>query len=188
MNSKINKGDYGYLNRKKIRQILYTLIFMLLVAVFFFTGYIRYNSTKTVFTVFAVLAVLPAAKQAVVYIVLFPYKSVDKEKFFAIEKLARENKIVLVADLVLTTEQMISNLDMVCIKGGHIVAYVSNAKTDISYTTKYVKEFVSLKYKVNAIKIYTEFDKYQKAVKEMTSLEESKYDEEMGNLIISYSV
>lgn len=185
---RVNKGEFGYLRYKKIFQLTLTLIFMIMVAVFFFTGYIRYNSTKTIFTVFAVLSVLPAAKQAVIYMVLIPYKGVTQSDYNEISEIVSDTDIFLVCDMVLTAQEKVSNVDMACVKGGNIVCYITNKKTDKSYTDKYIKGFISPKYKVNSIKSFTDISKFKNAVRELNNVTPSKYDEETSRLLLSYSV
>lgn len=185
---KINKGEPGYLNYKKVFLLTTVLIFVVIVAVFFFTGYIRYKSTKTIFTVLAVLMVLPAAKQFVIYAVIAPYKSVGIEIYNRIYELAKENEVCIVSDMVITNQERVSNIDIICIKGGRILGYFSNKKTDNNFITEYLKDIISPNYKVNQVKMYDDVDKYEKAIKDLLTIESNKYDKAIAGFILTQSV
>lgn len=188
MKQKTAKGEYGYLDERKIRQLLSTLFFMLIVAVMFFTGYIRYHHTKSIFTVLAVVSVLPAAKQAVIYIVLFPFRSPNRERYLQIKEIADTCGIRLISDLVLTAQEAVSGVDFICIKEGHLLCYLSDRNTKTDYVEKYIRDIVSPKYHVNAVKSFRDFDKYKKAVKALKDGEAGRYDRETAALILSYCV
>ena len=73
---KINKCDRGYIEAKKKRSILLTLLMALLGIVVFLVGFfLNEMSNRNIFTVAAILFVLPGAKFLVGFIVVFPYRS-----------------------------------------------------------------------------------------------------------------
>ena len=53
MKNKLQKGDYGYLNKAKLRELIISFVLILMVLIIFYTGYIKYKNTKNIFTVFA---------------------------------------------------------------------------------------------------------------------------------------
>lgn len=185
---KIEKGEKGYLNYRKLILLLSVFILVVSVAVFFFTGYIRYKSTKSIFTVLAVLMVLPAAKQFVMYAVIAPYKSVSLEMYNLINEITIKGNIHLIADMVITSQEKVTNIDLICIKGARITGYAPHKKVDINFITKHLKDVISPNYKINQVKIYTDFDKYKKSIEEMTNIEEYKYDKDIANLILTQCV
>lgn len=186
--NKINKGEKGYLNYRKIALLLSVLGCLAGVALFFFTGYIRYNSTKTIFTVLAVLMVLPAAKQFVIYAVMAPYKSVDFDKYDTIDKIISDTNVHMISDLVITSPERVVNVDLICVKGGRIIGYASHKKADTSYVSEHLKKVINPQYKVNQMKVVNEFDKYINYIDELKLVEESKYDEDITKLILSQCV
>ena len=185
---RINKGEKGYLNYRKLVLLLSVLVLVVSVGVFFFTGYIKYKSTKSVFTVLAILMVLPAAKQFVIYAVVAPYKSVAFDMYDSIKEIISDNNIYMIADLVVTAQEKVTNIDFICVKGDRIVGYAPHKKVDISFITKHLKDVISPNYKVNQVKMYTDFDKYKKAVEELKDVEEYKYDKDIANLILTQCV
>ena len=185
---KIQKGEKGYLNYRKLVLLLTVLVLIISVAIFFFTGYIRYKSTKTIFTVLAVLMVLPAAKQFVMYAVIAPYKSADFEMYDSIKAITDSNNVKIIADLVITTQEKVTNIDCICVKGAKIIGYAPHKKVDIEFISKNLKDVISPHYKVNQVKFYTEPDKFKQAVENMKTVEEYKYDEDIANLILTQCV
>lgn len=184
----IQKGEKGYLNHRKLVLLLTVLILIISVAVFFFTGYIRYKSTKTIFTVLAVLMVLPAAKQFVMYAVIAPYKSVDFELYECIKSIADNSNAQMIAELVITTQEKVTNIDYICVKGAKIIGYAPHKKVDVEFISKNLKNVISPNYKVNQIKFYTEPDKFKHAVENLKDVEVYKYDEDIAKLILTQCV
>lgn len=77
MNKK--RGEYGYIAARKKKTLLGTIIIALIgVAIFLVGLFLNKMSNRNLFTIIAVLAVLPAAKQLVAFIVLFPFKTTQK--------------------------------------------------------------------------------------------------------------
>ncbi len=185
---RVKKGDKGYLNNRKIFYLMLVLAFVILAAVFFFTGYVRFNTTKTVFTVMAVLMVLPAAKQFVIYIVIAPYKSVDEIIYNRIKDIINENDICMIADMVITSQEKITNIDIICVKGGRVIGYAPNKKVDINYISKYLMDLISKYYKINQVKIYADVIKYEKAIEELKTIDANKYDMDVARFILTQSV
>ena len=80
MNKK--RGEYGYIAARKKKTLLGTIIIALIgVAIFLVGLFLNKMSNRNLFTIIAVLAVLPAAKQLVAFIVLFPFKTTQKERY-----------------------------------------------------------------------------------------------------------
>ena len=83
---KKTKGEYGYITKTKKYDIIKMLIYMAIALAIFVTGLILNNmSYSNVFTIIAILFVLPWAKILVEFIVMFPYKTPEKEDFKQVE-------------------------------------------------------------------------------------------------------
>ena len=184
----LEKGTKGYIEKRRVRQLIYTLLAMIMVAVFFFTGYIRYKSTKTIFTVFAVLAVLPAAKYLSIYFITARYHSCDFDTYDRVNDAVRNINGVLICDLILTNEEKNSNIDLAVIKGNRILGYIKDKKTDKKYAADYIKTIVSKSYKISSVTIFSDEKKYLSAVNNLATTETSKYDENIAELMLSYSI
>lgn len=148
---KPQKGEYGYLGRKKKEAVLHTFL-MVAVGLGIFALGLLLNKMEVanIFTVFAFLFVLPAAKAFVNIVVLFPYKQsteIECEKLFAY---AKENDKVLV-DVVFTSSERVMHLDCIYITEHQIIGYTSREKDDLTKIEEYFKkelEIRQMSYKV----------------------------------------
>lgn len=184
----LEKGTKGYIEKRRVRQLVYTLLAFIVVAIFFFTGYIRYNSTKTIFTVFAVLSVLPAAKYLSIYIITARYHSCDGTIYDNAKAIANKVGAILISDIILTNETKNSNADLITVKGNKIICYITDSKTDKKYAADYIKKIISPEYKVLAVTVFADEKKYYSAINELKDIDASKYDEYIAALILSYSI
>jgi len=177
-NKKPEKGHFGYINHyKKIKGII-GFLSLAMVFVIYFTGIIIYHSNKTIFTVMAAVATLPAAKFLIAYIIAFPYKSAEKSIYdslisgcknsgwLAIDsdepscesnaEYIKDDKAVLLADMIFTYDKYIMYVDYIIINRGHVFAYSSHKKTDKKYAEGYIKKILDNFCNYKSYKFYTE--------------------------------
>ena len=101
-------------------------------------------------TMLAILMVLPATKYFVGFIVVFPYKSVSRERYEHIKSLISDNTI-LFTDMVFTSSDKVMNLDFMIITDNQLIGLLGKKKQDIKYMENYLKETLT----VNKIEGYT---------------------------------
>lgn len=126
---KPDKGEFGYLNYHKKRQLILSALSMVMVAIICLTGIILYHSQKTIFAVMAALAALPAAKLLVGYIVIMPYTSISeqvKEKLNIVRGDNAYDKIIY--DVVLSSKDKAMCAGVVFIKNGKVFGYTDHYK------------------------------------------------------------
>ena len=75
---KIQKGDAGYLRRRKRLLILEAVVSFGLVAALVIAGYVTTNTKLNLLTVVAVLGCLPASRILVNLIMVMPHDSIDE--------------------------------------------------------------------------------------------------------------
>lgn len=140
MKLEIEKGSFGYIKRKKKRQILLVFLMLFIAAAMFITGLFLHKFDKSnLCTMLAILMVLPMAKFFVIYVVLFPYKSVKKERYDAVrEKLSEET--ILMTDMVITSSDISMNLDFIIITDNQVLGLTGKKKQDIKYIGDYLKK------------------------------------------------
>ena len=90
--------------------------------------------------------------------------------------------------MILTNEEKNSNIDLAVIKGNRIVCYIKDKKTDKKYAADYIKTIVSKSYKISSVTIFSDEKKYLSAVNNLATTETSKYDENIAELMLSYSI
>lgn len=181
---KKEKGEYGYLNYKKIYQLILTLICLLLVFAVMTGGYLYYKTLSNVFTVMAVVIVIPAAKFGVGYIVLIPYKSPEKERYDELQP----HDYRLLSELVITSEERIMSLDFAAVKDKRAYCFVTNKKTAINETEKYLKKILNSEFNGVAVKLFTDYNKYKSELEKLKSLQEDVKDKRIAELLCIYSM
>lgn len=140
MKLEIEKGSFGYIRKKKRRQILLVFLMLFIAAVMFITGLFLHKFDKSnLCTMLAILMVLPMAKFFVIYVVLFPYKSVSRERYDAVSEKVAEDAI-LMTDMVITSSDISMNLDFIIITDNRILGLTGKKKQDIKYIEDYLKK------------------------------------------------
>lgn len=134
------RGSFEYIKKKKIKHMGMILLLLLIGVIIFTVGlFIHKFDRANICTVAAILMVLPAAKHLVTFIVLFPYKSVSKERYDKVTELAGDNAVVM-ADMVITSPDKVMDLDFVIITDNQMLALVGKKGQDAKYIEKYLKE------------------------------------------------
>ncbi|MBQ3584178.1 MAG: hypothetical protein IJA27_05655 [Lachnospiraceae bacterium] len=182
---KIKKGDYGYLQKNKLIQLIISLVLMIMVLVIFYTGYVKYGNNKNTFTVFAVVSVIPAAKFMVTYIVMMPYKSLSLEKFESINSF---QNVKLLYDLLITSTEKVIHINIAAIRDNSVYLLVENEKYEKNYVEKYIRSFLEKECKVTAVRMFRNMKEYKKAVSALEQNEAGKYDKRICELMTIFSM
>lgn len=153
---KIVKGKAGYIKSQKKKRMIFTVLLFALSAAVFFTGYLTTHTRNNLLTIVAVLGCLPAARQAVSWIVLLPYQTIEKEKEQKLEEAAP--LLVKAYDMVLTSREKVMPVDVMVISNHLVCGYVSRTKTDPSYTEAYIRRTLKENlYEKITVKIFTDY-------------------------------
>ncbi len=143
---KIQKGEFGYLKNKKVRQTLY-LLALLLVAVAIFILGLALNKwqVRNIFTIVAILMILPITRVFVSLVILIPYKNITDEDKNVIEGLKRENDD-LFYNLVFTSSEHVMHLDALLVTGHQAVGLFRDKKGKREKTEEYFKKEFSARH------------------------------------------
>lgn len=165
MKFEIEKGSFGYIKRKKKRQILLVFLMLFIAAVMFITGLFLHKFDKSnLCTMLAILMVLPMAKFFVIYVVMFPYKSVSRERYDAVrEMLSGEEE--LMTDMVITSPDISMNLDFIIITDNQVLGLTGKKKQDIKYIEDYLKKTLeSNKIDGFTVKIFDDEKQFERCI------------------------
>lgn len=182
---KIEKGDIGYININKITQLIITLFLLVMVVIIYYTGIVKYHDTKNIFTVLAAVSAIPTAKFAVAYIVMIPYHSASREKY---EILIRYSNVIILSDMLLSSTDKIIHVEFAGIRDNAVFCYIPNKKYDKVNCEKYIKSFLEKECKVSSVKVYQDFDKFEKAISSLDKNEPGKYDKRIQELMLVFSM
>lgn len=132
-----DKGDFGYLNNHKKKQLIAASVSMLMVVIICVTGIILYHSQKTIFAVMAALAALPAAKLLVGYLVIMPYNSTGEAVREKLEAVRGDNAYDrILYDVVLSSKDKAMCAGVIFIKNGKILGYTDHYKKILQKNAK----------------------------------------------------
>ncbi len=178
----VEKGCAGYINRRKKNAFIGVLCMVIIGITVFIVGLFLNNmSNRNIFTVAAVLFVLPGAKYLVRFIVMFPYHSVDEERYNKIKEYL-DDRMELYTDLVITSSEKVMFLDFIVIGNNQVVGLIGE-RQDLSYIRKYLGTGVlnwGDDYKVKIV------DSEKVFINELKSIEPADVDEEEENNVKSY--
>lgn len=175
---KKKKGEYGYIAKSKRIDVIKMIIYVgIALAIFVLGLFLNKMSYQNIFTMVAILFVLPWARVLVEFIVFFPYKTPEKEKYDKVEKAIGEDT-VLASDMVITSTEKSMGLDFLVMGNGYVIGVIMNQKQDVDEIQNYLRKGVnnwSDKYRV---KIYGKYDEFLKDVKEAKGKEISEKERE----------
>ncbi len=160
----IPKGTYGYINQRKKRHLIYTILEFLLVFAIFFLGIAITKTKNSIFSVAAVLTTLPATKMAISYIILINKKSPDSSVYQQLCTITDTS--CFLSDLIFSSPEKLMSVDFLIASQGKVFLLVTNSKTDIKKTSDYVKALVQKDYHCKSFQIYTDENKFIANVKD----------------------
>lgn len=185
MKNKLQKGDYGYLNKAKLRELIISFVLILMVLIIFYTGYIKYKNTKNIFTVFAAVSVIPTARFLVSYIVMAPHKVIDRKSY---EYLNQCKDITLLYDLLVSSKEKILHLEVVAVKDNSIYVYTKNHKKTKAEIEKFIRLMFEKQCRLSAVKSFDNLESYRNAVNSLSGNESGRYDDRIKELLLIYSM
>lgn len=181
----IHKGDRGYIDRHKMIQLLTALGLLVIVVIIYYTGIIKYHNTKNIFTVMAAVSAIPAAKFAVSYIVMIPYQSSSKEQYERLQKCVNAK---ILSDMLLSSPDKIIHVEFAGIRDNAVYCFISNQKYEKVDCEKYIRSFLETECKISAVRVFQEFDKFERAISALDKNEAGRYDKRIAELMLVYSM
>lgn len=186
MKQKFEKGDCGYINQHKVTQLFITLISLIMVAIIFYTGVLRYHNTKSIFTVIAAVAAIPTAKIAVSYLVMMKHKSCDRQLYEKVLELAPDSLVV--ADLLISSTEKILPMQIAVIRDNSVYLLSELENEAIKKSETYIRTFLETEARVTNVKIYNRQEAFFKGISALNSNTSGKFDETMKKLLLIYSL
>ena len=167
----LEKGCFGYIDKKKKHQLIISLISLFMVFIICITGIIIYDTRKSIYAVLAALSSLPVAKMLVGYIVIMPYYSVSGDFKKKLESVAgdKENCKILY-DVVLSSSDKAMYAGTLYIKNGKIYGFAdkrntkSHSEISLNKLEKHIKLMIDANCNYSVIKMFESEEKFLRAV------------------------
>ncbi|MBR5406498.1 MAG: hypothetical protein IK111_02535 [Lachnospiraceae bacterium] len=117
------KGEWGYINDRRLKVAVITLFMYACAIGLFLFGLKLTNTRKNLYTILAVLSILPASKSMVNMIMFFRFTSLSREKFNEISNAA--GSVPIIYELPFTTYEKTYFVESVACKGKSIACFYS---------------------------------------------------------------
>lgn len=184
---KIQKGEYGYLNTRKKRLGIATLLCLCMVASFFLVGYLSTKTRNNILTVMAILTALPTAKFAASFLVLLPYPSVSFEQYKKVLEYAKGVRIL--TDLVITTGEKTLPTLFIAIHNSSVCGYTKEEKYDIVYAETFLTKNLMANGQKATVKIFKDEKVFLHRLETMSQIEtdekQQKKDQRIGEILLT---
>lgn len=187
------KGEAGYLLSRKRQLILKAVLEFGIVAALLILGITQTKTRANLLTVVAILGCLPASKVLVQLISIFPYKSIEQEKYREISE--KSDCLLAVYDTVVTSQEKILPIDCMVVCDNMICGYAHNSKTDPEYAGKHIKQMLSQNgYTQMTVKLFADYVKFITRVEGLNNIrkvekkETTPKEEQVCNLLLNISM
>lgn len=145
---KRNKGEYGYIDRRKRVQIMYTLCsFGAAIGIFVLSYFLSGHTRNNVGTVLAVVMMLPACKCMVGVILIFPHKTIKRQYYDLIT--SSDINAILLYDMLLTSNERPMHIDAAAVGDDRLIMFVPDVKQDKKFIRSYFQKVMD-SYGLNA--------------------------------------
>lgn len=173
MKNKYTKGDYLYLQNKKKKEIIKTIVFFSISAALYIAGYVTTGSNKNYLTIVAVLGCLPASKSAVSMIMNLRVKGCSEKVHKIISDKVGDGTGSY--NLYFTSYDKNYDMSHVFVKGMTIIAFTESEKVSEAGFEEHIKTVLNRDAirGVN-VKVYKDLDKYLERIGQMQNLENEK--------------
>ena len=178
---KINKGEYGYIHKKRKTESAKTISMFAISLAIFVMGYISTKTKSNMLTIVAVLGCLPASKCAVSMIMFMLAKGCSENVKNKVE--SSVGKLDGFYDLFFTSEKKNYAISHMVVTKNSIIAFSEMEKIDENDFSIHMKSLLN-KEKISdiTVKLFKDVDKYCNRLDE---LNQSEMDQSKRNDIVS---
>lgn len=169
--NKVNKGEFGYFNSEKKRQILITAILFAVPLFIFFTAWIYQGTRLTVWTVITVVGCLPACKSLVSMIMILRCRPLDKKLYEQIH--AHQGELTMAYEMYMTFYEKSAYIDAVAVCGNTVVGYSSDSKIDASFMETEAQKIIRKNGYKATVKIFTDLKPFLERLDSMNEHKDS---------------
>ncbi len=148
---RVLKGNVGYINYKKRKQLIYSLLGIIVIVAIVLIGIKINGNRNNVFTVIAAVTAIPTGKALVGLFMFIRYRSVNKDTVKKVEAMAKG--LLPIYDLLLSTKEKTFHGDYALVALNNIIIFTDSKVTDFSKYEKEIEKFL----KVEDIKVKVQF-------------------------------
>lgn len=190
---KIQKGDAGYIQKRKKQVILKVVLEFGIVIALLILGITQTGSRANVLTIVAVLGCLPASKALIELIMLLPHKSIGEE--MAAEIAGKSKELTVSYDMIITNEKHAMPVDAAVVLDNTVCGYTSHAKTNAEEVGNHIRQiFEDNKFQKITVKIFKDYKAFLARVEGLENMAEvsrpdtKKKEEALKRLMLNISL
>lgn len=190
---KIIKGNIGYIKAQKKKRLARVLISAAFIITLLVSGYLINGTKINILTIVAVLACLPFAKMLISLIMVVPYHSLTPEMEKDIYD--RTECLTMLYETILTSREKVMPVDVIAISSHTICAYSQYEKTDLEYTSDYLKKLLQRNgFNKVSVKLFSDYTAFYTRAEGMNNIaridrpDTKAQEERMKQLLLSISL
>ncbi|MDD3222931.1 MAG: hypothetical protein EOM34_09465 [Clostridia bacterium] len=143
-NAQLVKGTYGYIQCWKQKKLIAIGVWAVFIAGMIGIPALVFHSRYNAFTIAGIVMVLPAARQIVQYIAMSGFSTGNREEYEAVEsRVEGKEWLILLSDMVLSSETGHMVLNMIIVCNGNIYGYAPKQKKDREAIEAYLANVLS---------------------------------------------
>lgn len=187
LRSKIQKGEWGYLEQEKKRSIMYAALLFAFALGIFLIGYWIAGKKENIASVFAVLVLLPASKAVVSVIMFLKTPKYDEQVYKNV--VACAGNVPVLHALYLTSYQKNFPLNCVAVKGNNLMCYTEFSTCDVKACEEHMDALLKQNRNKNVnVKVFTDYKKFEERLGQLQTQDAVAQDEEVLSLMKSISL
>lgn len=173
--NKISKGDFGYIENRKKRECLKTILMFLVPLALFFAGMMATKTRLNLLTVVAVLGMLPASKSAVLMIMYLKGHGISQKEYDDFEE--QMGNLQKSYDNIFTAYDFSIEVPSLVVRAGNICGICNQKSKNLSQLEKHIETTLRQEgYHVNC-KIFDKKQQYLERLKSLRELEETEKEQ-----------
>lgn len=183
---KIQRNEKGYLEAKRKREIIKTIIYFAIPLILLIAGIIATKTKMNLLTIVAVLGMLPASRSLVTTIMYIKSKGISDQDYEQIRELLQP--LTGSVDNVFTTYEKTYEVPSVVVRSGNVCGYVAGKYKSLEPLEKHLTTCIKKEgYSVN-VKIFENIDAYKTRLISINKLEETEQEKDLMILQILHEI
>lgn len=183
---KIQRTEKGYLEAKRKREIIKTIIYFAIPISLLIAGIMATKTKMNLLTVAAVLGMLPASRILVTTIMYIKSKGITDEDYAQIGELMQP--LTGSFDNVFTTYEKTYEVPSLVVRSGNVCGYVAKEYKTLEALEKHLTTTIKKEgYSVN-VKIFENIDAYKTRLMSISKLEETEQEKDLAILQILHDI
>ena len=159
MKKHIYKGQVGYLNAQKKKEVIRTISFFAISLMVYGLGFWSTGTNKNLLSIVAILGMLPASKSAVTMIMYLKTKSTPEEVFQTITPYV--GNLLAIYEMVFTSYDNTFPIDCIVLDDNHLIGYTSRENGNMNAAEKHLSTMLSQNGFVQYnVKIFNDYHKF----------------------------